>query len=65
MTINQAKTKLAKRLLELNVDRHSIIDMTKDESIIEAANVIDNLPDISYEDLRHFIYVPEIVLLYI
>jgi hypothetical protein len=63
MTLNQAKTKVAMRLRALGAEANQIlavIDMTRDDSIMEAANLVDHKPDISLDDLKLFVYWPEI-----
>lgn len=62
MTLNQAKTKVAQKLLLLNVGHdmiHLIIDMTRDECIVTAANFIETHNDISLNDMKALVYFPE------
>ena len=62
-TINQAKTIVAKHLNKLGVKAdliYSTIDMTKDECILETANLIEyKKGEFPLEEIKLFVYMPE------
>lgn len=63
MTANQARTIVAQHLVKLKVQYKlvaAIIDMTRDECIEEAANIVQASPNITFDDIKLFVYVPEI-----
>lgn len=63
MNLNQAKSKVAQRLFALGLPLDIVngtVDMTKEDSLITAAELINLKPDLSLEGISEFLYIPQL-----